>query len=73
MKVSNRTSSAVRSIDTDILRGRVTVEFVNGHTYVYRNVSRRAIANLLTQPNLSLGFWVNDNCVQEVRTSVAFA
>ena len=30
MQVSNRTSSAVRSIDTDILRGLSNVEFVNG-------------------------------------------
>lgn len=63
MQVSNRTSSAVRSIDTDILRGSVTVEFNNGSEYTYTGVSRRAIANLLLQPNMSLGFWVNSNCL----------
>ena len=29
--------------------------------YEYTHVSRRAIANLLLNPNMSLGFWVNDN------------
>ena len=63
MQVSNRTSSAVRSISTDILRGRVNVEFLNGSYYTYTGVSRRAIANLLLQPSISLGFWVNRNCL----------
>ena len=63
MQVSNRTSSAVRSISTDLLRGRVNVEFLNGAYYTYTNVSRRAIANLLVQPSISLGFWVNRNCL----------
>ena len=63
MQVSYRSSSAVRSIDTNILRGSVTVEFINGNRYTYTGVSRRAIANLLLQPNLSLGFWVNSNCL----------
>ena len=63
MVVSNRTSSAVRSIDADILRGAVNVEFNNGSVYEFINVSRRAIANLLLQPNMSLGFWVNANCL----------
>jgi hypothetical protein len=30
-------------------------------------VSRRAILNLLAQPNMSLGFWVNQNLVNATR------
>ena len=66
-----RTSTAVESIATNILRGTVDVLFTNGLAYQYSNVSRRAIANLQLQPNISLGFWVNDNCVGSARTSYA--
>ena len=72
MQVSSRTSSAVRYIYTDLLRGRVVVEFQNGNVYTYKNVSRRAIANLRLQPNMSLGFWVNSNCLGE-RAQLALA
>lgn len=59
--VVSRTSSAVNHIVTDLIGGEVLVEFKNGEAYAYTNVSRRAILNLLLQPNLSLGFWVNEN------------
>ena len=63
-----RTSDAIDYIVTDIFLGRVNVKFANGHWYRYTNVSRRAILNLMTQPNISLGFWVNTNCVNAKRT-----
>lgn len=59
-----RTSSAVNSISTDLLNAEVFVEFSNGEAYVYTNVSRRAILNLLFQENMSLGFWVNHNLLR---------
>ncbi len=59
--VITRSSTAVNHIVTDLLGGEVLVEFKNGESYAYSNVSRRAILNLLIQPNLSLGFWVNEN------------
>ena len=55
-----RPSDAVKSITTDLLGGMVLVEYSNGENYSYSDVSRRAILNLLMQPNISLGFWVND-------------
>ena len=61
ISVVTRNSSAVNHIITDLLGGEVLVEFKNGESYAYSNVSRRAILNLLLQPNLSLGFWVNEN------------
>ena len=59
--VITRSSTAVNHIVTDLIGGQVLVEFKNGEAYAYTNVSRRAILNLLLQPNLSLGFWVNEN------------
>ena len=58
-----RPSDAVDTIHCNPLRGTVDVIFSNGLRYEYDNVSRRSILNLLVQPNLSLGFWVNDNCL----------
>ena len=66
--VTNRTSSAIRCLLVDPIRGSATVEFKNGYAYEYTNVSRRAIANLLVQPNMSLGFWVNKNLLNVGRT-----
>lgn len=45
----------------DPLRAVVQVAYRKGNIYEYTCVSRRAILNLLLNPNMSLGFWVNDN------------
>jgi hypothetical protein len=45
----------------DPVRGVVQVAFAKGNIYEYTHVSRRAILNLLMNPNMSLGFWVNNN------------
>ena len=66
---ATRTSSACQFVHVDLLRGVATVSFKNGNMYEYKNVSRRAIASLMANPNMSLGFWVNANCVDTVRTS----
>lgn len=62
-------SKALDIVKTDLLRGVVDVCFSNGYAYRYTNVSRRAIANLMANPNMSLGFWVNHNCVHNPRTN----
>ena len=67
--VSSRTSDAVAQLQVSPVLGVVLVEFANGYAYEYTNVSRRAIANLLLNPNMSLGFWVNQNCVRPERTA----
>ena len=72
MLVHTRTSSAVDYIVTDILRGTANVKFANGNWYRYTNVSRRAILNLELNPNMSLGFWVNDNIINSARVKQAF-
>ena len=66
--VPHRTSSAVSNIQVDALSGEAIVTFKNGLEYLYENVSKRSIINLLFNPDVSLGFWVNNNCVQSERT-----
>ena len=66
--VAPRTSDAVAVLQVSPVLGVVLVEFTSGHAYEYTNVSRRAIANLLLNPNMSLGFWVNQNCIAPERT-----
>ena len=57
-----RTSDAIDSMQVSPILGVVLVEYANGLSYEYTHVSRRAILNLMANPNMSLGFWVNDNC-----------
>ena len=66
--VTRRTSDAVANLMVSPVLGVVLVEFANGYSYEYTNVSRRAIANLMLNPNMSLGFWVNKNCIAPDRT-----
>ena len=67
--VTRRTSDAIANLQVSPILGVALVEFDNGYSYEYTNVSRRAIANLLLNPNMSLGFWVNNNCVAPKRTA----
>jgi len=67
-RIQPRTSDAVAFLQVSPILGVVLVEFTNGYAYEYTNVSRRAIANLLLNPNMSLGFWVNNNCIRPERT-----
>ena len=67
--VPARQSSAVKSLEVDAIAGEAIVTFTNGLSYLYENVSKRSIINVLFNPDVSLGFWVNNNCVQSERTS----
>ena len=68
IQVPSRTSTAVRTLKVDALAGQAYVEFKSGYTYAYGNVSKRAIINVLFNPDVSLGFWVNHNLVNTERT-----
>lgn len=67
-RIQPRTSDAVDFMQVSPVLGVVLVEFASGHAYEYTNVSRRAITNLMLNPNMSLGFWVNQNCIAPERT-----
>ena len=68
INVAPRTSDAVAQLLVSPALGVVLVEFTSGHAYEYTHVSRRAICNLLMNRNMSLGFWVNQNCIRPERT-----
>ena len=61
IKVPFRTSTFLHALYVSPLRGIAIAQFKSGNTYSYKNVSRRAILNILAQPNMSLGFWFNRN------------
>ena len=65
-----RTSSAISSLQVDGLKKQACVTFKNGKTYAYGNVSTRSILNVLFNPDVSLGFWVNNNLVNSERAYV---
>ena len=68
IEVPSRTSTAVRTLKVDALAGQAYVTFTSGYSYAYGNVSKRAILNVLFNPDISLGFWVNHNLVNAERT-----
>ena len=68
---ATRTSEPCNFVHVDLIKGEAIVDFKTSACYKYTNVSRRAIINLMMQPSMSLGFWVNKNCVQSERTSYA--
>ncbi len=70
LNVANRTSSAIDSLQVDALKKQAIVSFKDGNTYAYGNVSTRAIINVLFNPDVSLGFWVNNNLVKSERAYV---
>ena len=67
VKVPFRTSNAIESLEVDLLKQKARCVFKGGSGYEYGNVSKRAIANVLFNPDVSLGFWVNNNLVKSER------
>ena len=57
---SPRTSTAVEAINVNPFTKVVNLRFTNGYEYKYSNVSRAKIVNLLINPNMSFGFWVQE-------------
>ena len=55
-----RSSTAVEAINVNPFTGTVNLRYTNGYEYKYSNVSRAKIVNLLVNPNMSLGFWVQE-------------
>ena len=67
VQVPFRTSNAINSLEVDLLKQKARCVFKNGKGYEYGNVSKRAIANVMFNPDVSLGFWVNNNLVNSER------
>ena len=63
-----RFNSSCADICVNFKRGSATVMFKNSNkVYRYFNVSRRAILNFIMQPNISVGFWINENLINAKR------
>ena len=56
-----RTSDVASAIWVDVLSGECLVDYHNGTSYVYTNVSRRALFSLLNNESMSLGFFINQH------------
>ena len=70
--IVQRPSTSIFYIVVDFASGTATVEYKSGHRYDYTHVSRRAILNLLNTPNISAGFWVNNNLLKNARVKETF-
>jgi hypothetical protein len=66
--ITRRSSDCVKRMFVSLKDATATVTFKNGSTYHYKNVSRSAMLNLMLNKNMSLGFWVNNNLVNNSRT-----
>ena len=53
-------SDCAKHIIANVADGTCLVTYNNGSVYEYTNVSRRALFNLVTNSNISLGRWIND-------------
>ena len=66
---SPRTSDAIEAINVNPFTKVVNLRFTNGYEYKYSNVSRAKIVNLMINPNMSFGLWVQSlvkNAVREL-------
>lgn len=65
---TTRFNSTAADIYVDALRGTATVMYKNSNkVYRYFNVSRRACLNFVNNPNMSIGFWINSNLLNNKR------
>ena len=55
-----RTSDAVEAINVNPFTRVVNVRYTNVYEYKYSNVSRAKIVNLMINPNMSFGFWIQE-------------
>ena len=74
-QIAHRTSTCAASygVKDNPFNKTVQYTFQNGDTYLYKNVARTKILNLMFNEVISLGFWVQDlvnNSVYENRYNV---
>ena len=58
-----RASSSIESLEVDPIEMTVDCTFKDGRSYHYENVSLPAINDVIHNENVSLGKFVNNNCV----------
>ena len=62
-----RTSDAVEAINVNPFTKVVNLRFTNGFEYIFSNVNRAKIVNLMINPNMSYGLWVQSLVKDAVR------
>ena len=68
MQPTKRSSQWVEYVKIlEFWNGTVLVNTKTSTEYIYYNVSKRAILNLCMNDRMSLGFWVNENCIKPER------
>ena len=74
-QIAHRTSTCAASYGVKVnpFNKTCVYTFENGRTYLFKNVARTKILNLMLNEVISLGFWVQElvnNSVQENRYNV---
>ena len=65
---TTRFNSTCADVYADAINGTCAILFHDSNkVYHYNNVSRRAILNLVMNPNMSTGFWLNANVLNNPR------
>ena len=59
VSVPFRSSTFLSDVKVDLVNAKAVAYFQDGSVYGYRNVSKRAIMNILVNPSISLGFEQN--------------
>jgi len=65
--IRSRYSEAVEFVAVNPFKKTALIRFTSGGEYLYRNVSRTKLINLMLQDNMSLGFWVQSLSRDAVR------
>jgi hypothetical protein len=68
-----RTSSAISALSVNPIAKRALVTFKNGSIYEYKNVSTIACTNVILNSSISLGKWVNENCIHSDRAILTWS
>ena len=65
--IKSRTSKAVEFVSVNPFKRTALVRYTSGGEYLYRNVSRTKLLNLMINDNMSLGFWIQGLSLNAIR------
>ena len=58
--IKPRYSEAVEFVAVNPFTATAVVRYTNGYEYLYSNVNRAKLINLMLNDNMSLGFWIRE-------------
>ena len=58
--IKPRFSRAVEFVAVNPFTATAVVRYTNGYEYLYSNVNRAKLINLMLNDNMSLGFWIRE-------------